>query len=134
MRRNGIRFVVMHEERFRRKSLRFLRLNARLARSPYLEFLASDGNSLYRVKGEAVDSAGIKEASPVAKAVRSRAPPRKVGTVIEDPKASGGQGGAGRKRGDPPGFLAFGPEQVYPTGGVSGSFPRPGGAREDSRG
>ena len=47
MRRNGIRFVVMHEEAFPEKISPFppSLTNARLARSPYLEFLTSDGNA-----------------------------------------------------------------------------------------
>jgi hypothetical protein len=131
MRRNGIRFVVMHEEAFPEKISPFppSLTNARLARSPYLEFLTSDGNaSLYRVKDEKPSILQeFKEASPVAKLYEAERLPRKVGTVIEDPKASGGRA-VQAESGDPPGFLTFGPEQVYPTGEYRVRFLARGGA------
>ncbi|OGW60776.1 MAG: hypothetical protein A2V83_02480 [Nitrospirae bacterium RBG_16_64_22] len=142
MRRNGIRFVVMHEEAFPEKISPFppSLTNARLARSPYLEFLTSDGNaSLYRVRDEKPSiQQEFKETSPVAKLYEAERLPRKVGRVIEDPRASGGRA-IQAVSGDPEGFLTFGPEQVYPTGeyrvrflvrGAAGGKPGPVGKVE----
>jgi len=113
-----VKYVIMHEDAFPQKVSHFRSTYSvrRLTQSPYLRFITRDKLVwLFELRDKPV----FKKAGPQLRWVsgvvkRADQFHHRIGRLIDDPEAENGQALFASEESDPPGYLLFGRQQVFP--------------------